>query len=232
MKKISNQKKNYLAFMREFVFGMEDGTVSTFGSITGIALATRDPFTVILAGTVIIGVESISMSVGSYLSTKSEKEIHKKILDDEIDFSKIDPEKAKKDLYKRYIKDGWEKSLAKKMANYAAKNPKIFKEEKALHELQICNLHEEKSLKGASVMLFSYFAGGIIPLSFYFFFGIIPALIFSIFGTITALFLLGVFTAKFSNRDWWKAGFEMAFLAGVAGFIGYAVGYFVEVTLM
>ena len=50
--------------LRELVFGMEDGMVSTLGSITGIAVTTQDPFITLLAGLVIVGVESISMGVG------------------------------------------------------------------------------------------------------------------------------------------------------------------------
>jgi VIT1/CCC1 family predicted Fe2+/Mn2+ transporter len=50
----------------------------------------------------------------------------------------------------------------------------------------------------------------------------------SVFITLFGLFFLGVATTKFSNRVWWKAGLEMFVLAGLAGLVGYLVGFGVE----
>jgi predicted membrane protein (TIGR00267 family) len=60
--------------MREIVFGFEDGVVSTMGVVTGIAEGTHDKFTVLLAGVVVVAVESLSMAAGTYLSTKSHEQ--------------------------------------------------------------------------------------------------------------------------------------------------------------
>jgi VIT1/CCC1 family predicted Fe2+/Mn2+ transporter len=57
--------------IREIVFGLEDSLVSTLGAVTGIAAGTHDAYTVVLSGLVLIAVEAISMSAGSYLSSKS-----------------------------------------------------------------------------------------------------------------------------------------------------------------
>ena len=80
---IHHQKQNISGTIRELVFGLEDGIVSTLGSVTGIAVTTKDPFTILLAGGVIIAVESISMAVGSYLSNRSEQSIDKRMLEEE-----------------------------------------------------------------------------------------------------------------------------------------------------
>jgi predicted membrane protein (TIGR00267 family) len=60
--------------LREIIFGLEDGLVSTLGAITGIAIATHDYRIVIISGLVIVGVESLSMAAGTYLSNKSQVE--------------------------------------------------------------------------------------------------------------------------------------------------------------
>ena len=61
----------FISHVREIIFGMQDGMVSTLGALTGIAVGTNDYFTVILSGVVIIAVESISMSIGSFTSSAS-----------------------------------------------------------------------------------------------------------------------------------------------------------------
>ena len=62
--------------VREIIFGLEDGIVSTLGVLVGIATGTNNKSLVILSGLVVIFVESLSMAAGTYLSNKSQQEIH------------------------------------------------------------------------------------------------------------------------------------------------------------
>jgi len=62
--------------LREIIFGLEDGIVSTLGVLVGIAVGTSNKQFVILSGLVVIFVESLSMAAGTYLSNKSEMELH------------------------------------------------------------------------------------------------------------------------------------------------------------
>jgi VIT1/CCC1 family predicted Fe2+/Mn2+ transporter len=57
--------------MREIVFGVEDGLVSTLGAVTGIAAGSQSTKVVILSGVVLLVVEALSMGAGSYLSSKN-----------------------------------------------------------------------------------------------------------------------------------------------------------------
>lgn len=61
--------------LREIVFGLEDSFVSTLGAVTGIAAGTESTYVVILSGLVLVVVEALSMSAGSYLSSKTAMEV-------------------------------------------------------------------------------------------------------------------------------------------------------------
>jgi predicted membrane protein (TIGR00267 family) len=71
---MDNLTRMILSRIREVIFGLEDGLVSTLGVITGIAVGTQDRFVIILSGIVLVAVESLSMAAGTYLSNKSEAE--------------------------------------------------------------------------------------------------------------------------------------------------------------
>ena len=58
-------------FIRNLVFGVEDGLVSTVGLLSGIAIANVPPATILLTGVVLIFVEAASMAAGSFLSEAS-----------------------------------------------------------------------------------------------------------------------------------------------------------------
>jgi VIT1/CCC1 family predicted Fe2+/Mn2+ transporter len=51
--------------LRDNVFGMQDGLVSTLGALTGIAAGIQSSAIVILSGLVIVTDESLSMAAGS-----------------------------------------------------------------------------------------------------------------------------------------------------------------------
>lgn len=62
-------------FLRNFVFGAEDGLVSTVGLLSGVSFAGLASREIILSGVILIMVEAISMAAGVYISEDSEKEL-------------------------------------------------------------------------------------------------------------------------------------------------------------
>ncbi len=225
---IHHQQRNVKERMREFVFGMEDGMVSTFGSITGIALATRDPFTILLAGFVIISVESISMAVGSYLSNKSANAIDARMMDEErLEIDEY-PDEEKKELVDMYIRDGWSRTLAKNMAEEASKNKKLFLQEMAYRELEVLPNKKHNPVQNGVIMGVSYIIGGLIPLVPYLFVHTIRGIVISAGVTAVGLFCLGVFVSHYSKRSPLRSGGEMLLLAGIAATVGYIVGQVID----
>jgi len=210
--------------IREVVFGVEDGMVSTMGAITGIAAGTGNHLVVLLSGFVIIAVESISMAVGSFLSSKSERHIEERMLEEEREEISMHLEEEKGEMKRLFIKDGWDEKMATKMAEQAAKNAELMLKEMAYRELNIIPEKEDSAFRNGLVMWVSYILGGSIPLFPYVFFDISTAVPISIVLTVIGLFILGVFTTRYSKRPWYKAGFEMLLLAGAAAIVGYAVG--------
>ncbi|MDP1722721.1 MAG: VIT1/CCC1 transporter family protein [Candidatus Gottesmanbacteria bacterium] len=62
------------AYIRNFVFGVEDSLVSTVGLLSGIAVGGVERSQIILTGIVLLFVEAFSMAMGSLLSEQSAQE--------------------------------------------------------------------------------------------------------------------------------------------------------------
>lgn len=225
---IHHQESKFSEGIREIVFGAEDGMVSTLGALTGIAIGTSSQFTVLLAGLVIVAVESTGMSVGSFLSNKSVREVNKRKLAEEVEEIKNFPLAEKKELAELLVKDGWPVELATTMAEAASSNNDLMLKEMAYRELNISPDEDYAPISATLFMFFSYIAGGMIPVSPYFFLPIQQALIVSVIITFAGLFGLGVLTTIFTKRNWIKAGIEMLTLASVAAAIGYLIGRVAE----
>ena len=65
--------------LRDFVYGFHDGMVTTLAAIVAITVAGLDNRIIILVGFANMIADGISMSLGGYLSSKSEKEYIKKL---------------------------------------------------------------------------------------------------------------------------------------------------------
>jgi len=221
---IHHQNSKVVSAIGEIVFGLEDGMVSTLGAITGIAVGSQNHFTVVLAGMVIIAVESISMGIGSYISNTSEYEIIKRKLYEEEQEINDFPKEERQELELIYVKDGWPKSLAKKMAEEASKNKKLLLHEMAHHELNISPNEKKHPRLNGVFMFFSYMIGGIIPLFAYFILPINIAIKLSIFVTLLGLFFLGASTTKYTKTSWFKMGIRVLVLGGIALLAGYFIG--------
>lgn len=225
---LHHQKTISSDLVREMVFGLEDGMVSTLGAITGIATSTNNHFFVVLSGSVIIAVESISMAVGSYLSNNSEVAIDERIIAEEKDQIKKFPKEEKQEMIDLFVKDGWDLAMAQTMASEAAKNPKLMLREMSYRELNLVPDSHESPVKKGAIMFISYVIGGFIPLTPYILLPVKEAIVVSIPVTMIGLFALGALTTKYSARKWWKAGLEMMALASAAAVIGYVVGQLVD----
>lgn len=221
---IHHQKSSMANVLREVVFGMEDGMVSTLGSITGIAVGSGSQSTVLLAGSVIIAVESISMGIGSYLSNKSEEEMNKGKIQEEREEIKNYPAEEKEELFKIYIAKGWPKELARTMTETASKNEDIFLKEMITRELNIPSEQESISAKGGLYMFFTYIIGGMIPLTSYLLLPINIAIPVSIATTLAGLFTLGMSTTKFTKQPLLKSGLRILIMGGVALVAGLVAG--------
>ncbi|MBU0731653.1 VIT1/CCC1 transporter family protein [Patescibacteria group bacterium] len=227
-KLIHNQKPTKLSAIREIIFGMQDGMVSTLGAITGIAVGSQDKFMVILSGIVIISVESISMGIGSYVANKSEKGIDAKKLEEESSEIDESPHTEKEELANMYKQDGWPEKISKSMADTASKDKQLMLKEMSLRELNLSGKSHVSAFKLGIFMFFSYIIGGFIPLCAYFFLPISASIYISIVCTMLGLFLLGSITSRYTVDSWLKSGLRILILGGIALIVGYLAGRLVN----
>lgn len=220
---IHHQRPAFGDVLKEIIFGMEDGMVSTLGSITGIAIGSGNQGVIILAGVVIIAVESISMGIGSYVSSISHEEMNRRKIKEEKEELRDFPEEEKEELYDMYIADGWSPQTASTMSEEASKNEALILKEMTMHELKI-TCEESTSLKGGIAMFFAYVMGGSVALFAYFILPIQTALPLSIAITLAGLFALGVGTTRFTKEPFVRSGLRMFLMGGIALVVGLAAG--------
>ncbi|MFZ2190535.1 MAG: VIT1/CCC1 transporter family protein [Candidatus Magasanikiibacteriota bacterium] len=215
-------------YSREIVFGIQDGMVSLLGALTGIAVGSKDHFTIVLSGLSIIFTAALSMAIGTYNSLSTKRKMESRILDEEREEIAKSLSEEKKEVEILFIEDGWPKELAKEMAESASQNNDLMLKEMAYRELGITTRKSSQPIQKSIVMFFSWILGGFFPLLPYLFLYNTTAIIVSIIMTLVGLFVLGVAMSRFTKQKVFFAGLEIVLIGGVAIICGYLIGSMVD----
>jgi len=219
------QPGGLLASIRELVFGLEDSLVSTVGVVVGVAAGAPDRGIVLLSGSVLIVVEALSMAAGSFLSSKSHREMLELAIREEEEEIEKYPEEEKEELRGMYSSRGFSDEEVEILVRRITADKKLWLEEMTAKELKINAVDLEEPGKNAVVMFFSYIAGGMIPLTpFLLMDSVGMASAASVGLTVVALFGLGYAKGRMLTNNGWKSGLEMLVVASAAAGLGYLVG--------
>ena len=69
------------SYLRDFVYGAIDGTVTTFAVVSGVAGAGLNPGIVVVLGLANLIGDGFSMAASNYLGTRTEDQLRQKIRD-------------------------------------------------------------------------------------------------------------------------------------------------------
>ncbi len=216
---------NVRTFIRDIVFGMEDGLVSNLGIIFALWSAGAIQHTILLAGLASLFAGALSMSAGSYLSSKSQREVYEAEVSDIITFIKEKPKKALKQMQEILRNEGFDKDEIDALSeHFLEHNRETFLKNYIQKKLHISPQRFENPVRNAFAMFGAFSLGSLFPV-FPFFFGASSGfMIFSAILTILVLFLVGVTKSQVTKRHWFKSGAEMVLLGIGAGIVGYVIG--------
>jgi len=218
------KKNRFLDLMRHAVFGIEDGLVSTLGIVFGTSVGSHNPKIVILAGFAGLISGGLSMGAGTYLSSKSQRELYEKKFLEEKVHAKHEIKKELDDLNKIYKEKGIDGKFIKSFLKCISRNPKLLARIVSMEKIGIVPEAFDRPLLNASLITGLFLLVGLIPILPFFFYKIAVAQQVSIVATVSALFLFGGFRSKFSQRGFLKSGLEMVAIALLAAILGYGVG--------
>ena len=219
-------------YLGEFVYGGIDGSVTTFAVVAGSAGADLDVSVVIILGFANLIADGFSMSVGSYLSNKSELqnyEKHKKVEYWEVENM---PEREKEEIREIYAQKGFKGDLLDKVVEVITANKDRWVDVMMKEELEMIPSTKSPFAMGA-VTFFSFLLVGLVPLLAYVYDYISGAQVshpFLIASLLTGFAFAGIgFLKSFVTQTTrWKGMLETLFLGASAAVLAYFVGNILE----
>lgn len=215
--------------VREVVFGVNDGVISTIGFLFGVAGALANQQVVLISGLAEVLAGAISMFFGGYLSTKSQQEFFEHEIAREKKEIEEMPGREREEVRRIYQTKGFsdEKELDLVVDRITA-DKRIWLKCMMEEELGLILESMDSPFKVGGVIGASFVVGGFIPLVPFIFLDTQPALKVSFLFTSAALFLLGGIKTTITRRPWYTSGLEALLIGVFAAGMGYLIGLFLK----
>jgi predicted membrane protein (TIGR00267 family) len=221
-----HEKHTTSSFVREFIFGLEDGLITTLGIASGVGAAVSGSYTVILSALSGMFAGAISMAAADYLSTKSQKEVIERQEEIERSEMKNIPWKEMEEIEIIYKRKGFRGKLLQQIVDKITSNKSLWLKTMMVEELGVIQQKVEKPERLAFYMAFSFLIGGFLPLIPYFLSIPKKALLPSVVIGMLTLFITGAAKTFITKRSWIKSAIEMTAIGFAVFLVTYLIGNF------
>ena len=211
--------------IRAAVLGGNDGLVSNFSLVMGVAGATDGQNGILISGLAGLMAGALSMSLGEWISVKSSQEVYENQMEIEMEELEQNPEGERQELALIYIAKGIPPEQAHEMSH------ELMLDKTKAHEMLIkeeLGINTEE-LKGSPMeaALFSFFMfafGAIIPVAPFFFLTGMHAIYLSVILSTFGLFAIGSAITLFTGKGFWYSGLRQVFFGLAAAAITFSIG--------
>ncbi len=213
-------------FLRNIVYGFNDGLTANFGLVMGIVGAQVTADVVLLAGVAGLVADALSMGASGYLAAKSEQEVYQHEIALEQEEIRLMPKLETEELALIYEAKGVPPDLARQLAEQIISNPEVALQEKVREELGI-GLEQASPLRQGLLTGIATSLGAFIPIFPYLFLPAEPATYVSFIISMLSHFVVGAARSIFTGRNAFRSGLDM-FLVGLGvAIVGYIIGFLI-----
>lgn len=210
-------------FLRNVVYGFNDGLTANFGLVAGVIGAAVEPHVIMITGVAGSIADALSMGASGYLAAKSEQEVHAHEIAMEKEEIRLMPELEVEELNLVYQAKGVDPRTARRMAEEVMRDPELALGEQVREELKIAEAHatpfKEGWITGTATAV-----GAFIPVAPFLFLEGRLAVWTAFTIAMLSHFAVGAARSFFTGRGILRSGFDMFVVGlGVAA-VGYVVG--------
>lgn len=214
--------RSFRASFGDIVFGMEDGTVSIFGLVFGVAASTSDTRVVLLAGVTGAISAAVSMMAGAYLDAETARDQARAARARD---AVADPTLFVDDapLRERLLAGGVAPAAVDALAQVARDHPNLPQALRSAYEDRP-EANDASPLAHAMWMFVSDIIAAMIPVIPFALWPIDEARYVSIAATTLVLIVLGIARARIGKRRVLSTTLQTLGIAAAAGIAGVLVG--------
>lgn len=221
MEQINEQHPHGGDWLREIVFGLNDGLVTTLVFIMAVSQVASSSLLLIVFGEILAG--GISMALGGYLSARTEQEVLDKRIATERYEIEHEPEEERAELQAIYKRKGFTGPLLHNVVGYLTANQDRWHRAMVHDELGVVEDTPINPWMQSAQIGIAFVVGGLIPALPLLF--PLPQVRWWSYGltAITAL-VLGAIKARYTQKGPLRSGVEFLVVVTIGTLAGVGVG--------
>lgn len=216
------------SYLRDFVYGAIDGTVTTFAVVAGAAGAGLRGGIVIVLGMANLVADGFSMAISNFLATRAEHEQMERARQDEARHIRRVPEGEREEIRQIFARKGFEGSDLERIVEVVTGDAELWIDTMLKEELGFPAV-VPAPLRSALSTFVAFVVVGFVPLAIFVYDWIFATelsrlFIWSAALTGIAFFSVGALKARFVGHDWRRSGLETLVMGAAAAGLAYLVG--------
>jgi VIT1/CCC1 family predicted Fe2+/Mn2+ transporter len=210
--------------LRAAVFGVNDGLVSNFSLVMGVAGGTPNRSIVMLAGVAGLIAGALSMASGEWVSVMSQRELYENELRIEEQELSAFPDEEREELELIYQAKGVDPAEAKALVANIMARPDVALDTLAREELGLDERTLASPWVAAASSFASFAAGAFLPVVPFFFGSGFAAVVVSAVLSVGTLFAVGSAISVFTGRHAGRSGLRMAAIGALVATVTFLIG--------
>lgn len=216
------------SYLRDFIYGGIDGTVTTFAVVAGVKGAALPASITLIMGAANLIADGFSMAVGNFLGTRAEIESREHFRNEELRHIALVPEGEKEEIRQIFAAKGFSGADLDRAVEIITSDLDRWVETMLREEIGL-EASPRSPWRAALSTFAAFLVAGSIPLLTFVANLLSDGLVRQPFKgsavlTGAAFFLIGALKSRFVSRSWLRCGLETLAIGCLAAFLAYCTG--------
>jgi len=209
-------------YLRDWIYGGIDGSVTTFAVVTGVVGAQLSPMIIVILGFANLLADGFSMAASNFVGTKAEHDDIQRLEAIEYRHIELAPEGEREEVRQIFARKGFAGVDLDRVVELITSDRDRWVQTMLADEYGLP--HSARSPWIAAASTFSAFVVcGLVPLLPYLFKTDWP-MVPSVVATGIVFFVIGSVKSRWSTASWWRSGLSTLMVGAAAAGLSYAVG--------
>ncbi len=210
------------SYLRDWVYGGIDGTVTTFAIVAGAVGADLSNRFLLILGVANLLADGLSMAAANYSGTKAEIEEYSFVREMEERHIDLDPDGEREEIRQIFAGKGFEGNLLEQAVAVITAKRERWIDTMMTEEHGLPPIARSPVTAGLATFL-AFVVCGFLPVA-PFAFGMAASVSVSVAMAAFTFFLIGSLRARWSPVKWWRAGTETLVIGLASASVAYLVG--------
>ena len=216
------------SYLKDFILGAVDGTVTTFAVVAGVSGAGLAPGIAIILGVANLAADGFSMGISNFLGSQAENQQRDRIRREEERQIRVIPEGEREEIRQIFASKGFAGPDLDRAVEVITSDPDRWLNT-MLREEHGFPASDVTPWRAGLVTFIGFMAAGLVPLLSYIYLAFFPTqgadpFTWSIILSAGTFFAIGALKTRFVDQSWYRGGLETLAVGGAAAVLAYVIG--------